>query len=206
MEQNKELSSSRSPRQSINKEQINQLPTALFEGRVHVVQTEEALEAAIADLSTHQVIGFDTETKPSFKKGQINKVSLLQLSTDSDCYLIRLHKVGFSPALAALFCNSGIVVVGLSIRDDFSGLNKITKIKSSSVIELQQWVEAYGIADKSLQKIYAIVFGHKISKSQRLTNWEAEELTVAQQYYAATDAWACLRIYKELSTRNPVSL
>lgn len=183
---------------TISKESISSLPTAAFEGKIIVVHSEGELEAAINYLSQHELIGFDTETKPSFAKGQIHKVALLQLSTVDTCFLIRLNEIGTPQSLVALLNNTQITKVGLSLRDDFKALNRRAHIHSDSFIDLQDMVLEYGIQDQSLQKIYAILFGKRISKSQRLSNWEASELSQAQQVYAATDAWACHQIYRKL--------
>jgi ribonuclease D len=184
---------------SINKESIASLPTAAFDGKIIVVHSVEELEYAVDYLSAHPLIGFDTETKPSFARGQIHKVALLQLSTDEICFLIRLNELGLPQILVELLNNKNVKKIGLSLRDDFNALRKRAHIHPDSFIDLQDVVLDYGIKDQSLQKIYAILFGKRISKSQRLSNWEASELTPAQQLYAATDAWACHQIYKKLT-------
>jgi Ribonuclease D len=183
---------------SISKESIAGLPTAAFDGKIIVVHSVEELEYAIAHLSAHKLIGFDTETKPSFSRGQTHKVALLQLSTDEICFLIRLNEIGFPQILVELLNNIDVKKIGLSLRDDFKALSRRAHIHADSFIDLQNVVQEYGIQDQSLQKIYAILFGKRISKSQRLSNWEASELTQAQQLYAATDAWACHQIYQKL--------
>lgn len=183
---------------TISKESIAILPTVAFDGKIVVVQSPEELQEAIHILSEHDVIGFDTETKPSFSRGQVHKVALLQLSTADICFLIRLNMLGIPQHLAQLLNNTQILKVGLSLRDDFKALSRRGHIYADSFIDLQNMVHEYGIKDQSLQKIYAILFDKRISKSQRLSNWEAQELTQAQQLYAATDAWACHQIYRKL--------
>lgn len=183
---------------SISKESIAGLPTAAFEGKIIVVHSVEELEHAVRYLSEHKLIGFDTETKPTFSRGQIHKVALLQLSTDDICFLIRLNELGLPQILVELLNSVDVKKVGLSLRDDFKALSRRAHIHADSFIDLQDVVQEYGITDQSLQKIYAILFGKRISKSQRLSNWEATELTQAQQLYAATDAWACHQIYQKL--------
>jgi ribonuclease D len=183
---------------SISKESIASLPTVAFDGKITVVQSVVELESAVDFLSRHELIGFDTETKPAFTRGQIHKVALLQLSTDEICFLIRLNELGLPQILVDLLNNTHIKKIGLSLRDDFKALRKRAPILADSFIDLQDVVLDYGIKDQSLQKIYAILFGKRISKSQRLSNWEATELTPAQQLYAATDAWACHQIYQKL--------
>lgn len=188
---------------TIDKETINRLPIESFAGRIHVIESVDAAKQAIEKLHNHTLLGLDTETKPSFRKGRTNKVSLVQLSTDTDCYLFRINKIGFIDELRNLMIDRSITKIGLSLHDDFKVLHKIDDFEPHNYIDLQNIVKQYGIQDMSLQKIYAIVFGKKISKSQRLSNWEAPTLSVPQQYYAALDAWACLRIYQTLQEGAP---
>ena len=185
--------------QAITKEAISQMPREVFPGRIVIVDNAEGLNEALLYLSSVTEVGFDTETRPSFSKKTHYKMSLIQISTDDTCYLIRLNKFKKMPsALEAFLKNEKVKKVGLSLRDDFHGLHSLTKISPGNFIDLQQYVVQFGIADMSLQKIYAILFGKKISKRERLSNWEAVALTEAQQRYAALDAWSCLRIYQFL--------
>lgn len=181
-----------------DKSKIAELPRVLFNGRIFVIQTEAEACKAIDYLSTFQLIGIDTETRPSFKKGVTNKVSLLQLSTDDTCFLFRLKRIGMPDCLKQFFQNESITKVGLSLKDDLLSLRRRGEFEPRSFLDLQQYVKTFGIQDMSLQKLYANVFGYKISKAQRLSNWEADVLTDGQKLYAATDAWACVNLYKEL--------
>jgi len=183
----------------ITKDELAELETEVYDGKIHVIDRADQVSNAVGKLSTADALGFDTETKPSFKKGKTNKVALLQLATEDECYLFRLNKIGYPKELEELMCDDNIKKIGLSLRDDFSALSKRTGNRPQNFVDLQQFVDGYGIEDNSLQKIYAIVFNKKISKRQRLSNWEAEELDAAQQSYAAIDAWACLRIYNHLT-------
>ena len=184
---------------AITKEAISQMPREMFSGCIIIVDTEEKLNDALSYLSSCTEIGFDTETRPSFSKKTHYKMSLIQLSSDDTCFLIRLNKFKNMPsALEAFLKNENVKKVGLSLKDDFHGLNSLTKISPGNFIDLQQYVVQFGIADMSLQKIYAILFGKRISKRERLSNWEAISLTEAQQRYAALDAWSCLHIYQFL--------
>lgn len=183
---------------SIDVTDINILPPLQFEGEKIVVDTEEALEQIMPQLYADKMWGFDTETKPSFKKGVSHHVSLMQISNDKKCFLIRLHQSGFSKALKAWVEDSSIQKIGLSLKDDIRELNKLLHLKPNGFIDLQNIVGDFGINELSLKKVAAIVLGGKISKRQRLTNWETKMLNEAQQTYAATDAWACLHIYNEL--------
>lgn len=183
---------------TITKEQLAELPKETFNGSIIVVDHQEEVAAALAYLNNHKAIGFDTETKPSFKRGQNHKVALMQLATDEVCYLFRLNRIGYPKELVQLMSNPDIKKIGLSLRDDFAAIRQRSVRKPENFIDLQLFVDKFGIDDNSLQKIYALLFGKKISKSQRLSNWEAPQLTPAQQAYAAIDAWACLRIYNHL--------
>ena len=182
----------------ISKEDVALLEKDFFEGRIIVIQSIEEAKKAVAYLSEFKVVGIDTESKPSFKKGRQNKIALLQISTDECCFLFRLNIMGFSPELAAFLENKNITKVGLSLKDDFMMLRGISAFTPKGFVDIQSIIDNYGIGEKSLQKIYAILFGKKISKSQRLSNWEADVLTDAQKRYASTDAWATLKIYEKL--------
>ena len=183
----------------ISKEEISQMPIEEFQGRIITLLTEKDADKAVAYLEQHKLIGFDTETRPSFKKGQRHKVALIQLSTEDTCFLFRLNFMGFPKSLEHLLANEDIKKIGLSLHDDFGAIHKRVDLEPQNFLDLQKIVGQYGIEEASLQKIYAILFQKKISKGQRLSNWEADVLTVPQQKYAALDAWACLRIYKQLN-------
>ncbi len=174
------------------------MPKAAFPGRIYVVHTDADVEKAVAYLTEQAVVGIDSETRPSFTKGQTHKVALLQISSEECCFLFRLNATGLTRPLVELLENPSVIKVGLSLRDDFMMLRKRAPFTQQGCIDLQDFVRPFGIQDKSLQKIYGILFQEKISKSQRLSNWEVDILTDAQKLYAATDAWACLRIYNLL--------
>lgn len=185
---------------TIDKKLISEMPKVTFPGRIIIIYSEEEARKAVAYLNRCEVVGVDTETRPSFKKGKINDVALLQISTRDTCFLFRLNRIGIPDFLEEFLLND-VLKIGLSLRDDFNMLRRANKKdpRVGNWIELQDYVGRFGIEEKSLQKIYAILFGKKISKSQRLSNWEADVLTEAQQQYAATDAWATLEIYLKLN-------
>lgn len=187
---------------TITKEQIAELPKETFDGNIVVIDHMNEVHEALSYLSSKPVLGFDTETKPAFKRGQVHKVALMQLSTEEECFLFRLNKIGYPDELESFMIDPNIKKIGLSLRDDFAAIRKRSDGIPENFIDLQLFVDKYGIEDNSLQKIYAIIFGKKISKSQRISNWEASVLTPAQQAYAAIDAWACLRIYNHLINSN----
>ena len=184
---------------TITKEEINEMPQLTYANRrIELVATVAQLEAAIQVLQQEQWVGFDTETKPSFVKGVKNKVALLQLSTPQVCYLIRVNKLGIPPILSEFLAAAKPLKIGLSLHDDYRVLLRSCKFKPLGFVDLQKIIKKVGIEELGLQKMYAILFGKKISKAQRLTNWEAASLTSAQQEYAAIDAWACVDIYEKI--------
>ncbi len=185
---------------SIDAEAIKNLPVVGFEGKIVIVNTHEGLEAACEHLSREAIIGFDTETRPSFKAGVSYNVSLIQLSTANVCYLIRLGAVPMERCLMRIFESRKILKVGVDVQGDIRNLNKMRHFRAAGFVELQKEVEAFGIEDKSLRKMAAIILGVGVSKAQRLSNWEARELTAAQLRYAATDAWICLEMYNKLQS------
>ena len=183
-------------RNTIDKKVINSLPVVSFEGRIVTILNESETDKAVAYLMTHPMVGVDTETRPSFARGRSYKVALLQVSTDDVCFLFRLNHIGLPASLQRFLEDKNVMKIGLSLKDDFGALHKRSDFQPGAFLELQQYVADFGIDDKSLQRIYAILFGQRISKAQRLSNWEADVLTDKQKLYAATDAWACLRIYR----------
>jgi ribonuclease D len=184
--------------ESITKEALADLPLHAFDGEIFVIEKENQIKSAINYLKGQNVIGFDTETKPSFKRGQVHKVALLQLSTNEKAFLFRINKIGLPDSLKAILTDESIIKVGVAIRDDIKTLQKISPFSPKGFVELQDEVQDYGIQDFSLKKITGIVLGFRISKSQRLSNWESDELNEGQQLYAATDAWVSYGIYKSL--------
>lgn len=186
-------------RPRITNEEVNNLPTAQFEGEIIVIETIEAAEKAIEELKNHNLVGIDTETRPSFKRGVRYNMSLIQIATNEKAFLFRLNKIGFPDSLKQYISNPRVSKIGLSLRDDFNGLSKHTRIGAKGFIDVQDIAKNYGILELSLQKIFAILFEQKISKSQRLTNWDRETLTKKQEIYAATDAWATLQIFERLN-------
>lgn len=182
----------------ITKTELNTLPPASFPGKIVIIDKTEQIASAINFLRQHDTVGIDTETRPSFAKGIRFSVALLQIATQEECFLFRLNKTGLTAEIAEFLSDKNIKKIGLALRDDFNALARRHRFTPANCIDLQTIVQQYGILDMGLQKIFGIVFGQRISKSQQLTNWENETLTEQQQRYAATDAWATLMIYKEL--------
>ena len=194
---------------SISPEEISALELASFPGEIVLVDREgEELDKAVRYLKRQQVLGFDTETRPTFSPDQHSTgTALLQLSGGGKAFLFRLKKIGLPRPLAAILANPNIVKVGAATLDDVRGLQKITPFSPRGFVDLQSIVNEYGIRDKSVKKMTAIILGVKISKAQQLSNWEAEHLSESQQRYAATDAWVCREMYLRLmaSEKHPLT-
>ena len=189
----------------IDKVAIQALPLTFFEGEVIVVDRPEMVADAAAYLRQYTVLGVDTEARPSFKRGVHYPTALVQIATLERCYLFRLTHVGMPVEIAEIFANPDICKVGLAFKDDINGLRRRRDFKPANCIDLQSIVCKYGIMELGLQKVFAIVFGKKISKAQQLTNWENSHLTPEQARYASTDAWATLSIYLALQQVKPLS-
>ncbi len=181
-----------------DKTQINTLPRVAFEGRIVVVLTPTEAERAVEYLLSQPILGVDTETRPSFKRGVVHNVSLLQIASHDICFLFRLKHTGMSPSIIRLLEDTTVPKIGLSLNDDISMLHKVARFTPGYFIDLQKHVKEIGVEDLSLQKLYANFFGQKISKAQRLTNWDADILSDKQKQYAAIDAWSCINLYEEL--------
>ena len=187
---------------TITKEEVAELPYVAFDGEIIVVDTPARVDAACDWLLGREMLGFDTESRPSFKKGVVNRISLLQLSSGDRCFLFRLNKIRLDKAILKILENRNITKVGLSVEGDIRELETLRKFRPKGFVDLQKVVPEYGIEELSLIKIAAIVLGKRVSKAQRLSNWESVQLTDAQKLYAATDAWLCTEIYKKLTHPN----
>ncbi len=194
--------------ESISSEELGKLEYASFPGRIHVIDAVGAeFNRAIAYLRSQKIIGFDTETRPCFGPNQPRYgVSLLQLSGPEKAYLFRVKNMGMHRRLCNLLADKRIIKVGAAIHDDIRGLQKLRDFQADGFVDLQKIVADYGIRDKSVKKMTAIILGFRISKTQQLSNWEAETLSEAQCKYAATDAWVCREMYIKLmrSEKNPL--
>jgi ribonuclease D len=183
---------------SISKEELQKLPIKAFEGKVIVVNSRDDMKKAISYLQKQKILGFDTETRPTFKKGALNKVALLQLSTETTAILFRLNKIGLPLELTSILSNKNIIKAGVAIDDDLKSLKKLTKFTPNGFIEIQQKVKEFDIENFGLKKLSGLLLNFNISKTQQTSNWELDPLTPAQIKYAATDAWVSLKIYKAL--------
>jgi len=190
-------------KENIDKHELGEYPVSGFEGEIVLVDDYSKLEESISILKSASVIGFDTETKPSFIKGKKNKVALLQLSDSEKAFLFRINKIGLPSELVDILSDESISKVGVAIHDDIKGLKSIRNFKEGGFIELQDYVKEFGIVSSGLRKLSAIILGFRISKRQQVSNWESANLTEAQLIYAATDAWVCCEIYKKLDNQKP---
>lgn len=185
--------------ENVTSAEINDLPLYQFNGGIFIIDTFDKLDYFLPLLQEQKILGFDTETRPSFKKGVVNPVSLLQLTSATQAFLIRINKIGLPDEVKYILSSKDVIKIGLAIKDDIKILNEINEFEPNSFIDLQDYVGDFGIEARSLKKITAIVLNKRISKSQQVTNWERQELSEAQRVYAATDAWACLQVYKKLN-------
>ena len=181
-----------------DKATINALPLVEYPYKINVILNEYEAERAVDYLLTCDILGDDTETKPAFRRGQNHKVALLQVATREQCFLFRLNHLGLPQSIIRLLSNRMVPMVGLSWHDDIMSLHRRAEFTPGWFIDIQDIIGNIGIEDKSLQKLYANLFGEKISKRQRLTNWEADVLSDKQKEYAAIDAWACINLYDEI--------
>lgn len=184
--------------ESIENDEILKLPKLSFPGEIRVINSEEELKQWLPVLTKKTIIGFDTETKPSFSKGKTNSIALLQLSTDQIALIIRVKNTGIPNSLLKLLQNKEILKIGAAIHDDIKALQKVRSFIPGGFIDLQNFVKDKGIESKSVRKLAAIVLNVRVSKSQQLSNWESDTLTDAQLQYSAIDAWVCSEIYKKL--------
>ena len=181
-----------------DKPTIATLKRVVFNGKIVVINTPAQAESAVDYLLAQPVLGLDTETRPSFTKGKHYKCSLLQVANQSICFLFRLNYIGMCPAIARMLGDKTVTKVGLAWNNDLLGLRELGEFEAGSFVDLQDLVREIGIEDQSLVKIYANLFGERISKADRLSNWERDILKDTQKIYAAIDAWACVRIYNEV--------
>jgi ribonuclease D len=182
---------------SITTEEINKLPLCYFKGQIHVIDNCDYPDI-LSILKNEKIIGFDTETKPSFKKGRQNSISLLQLAIEDHAFLFRLQRAPLPQFVIEILNNPEILKVGIAVKDDIKSIKKIIDFEPNGFIELQAYVKQFGIENNGLKQIAAIVLGYRISKGQQTSNWDLLKLTESQLIYAATDAWACYKIYKTL--------
>lgn len=184
---------------SISPEEINGLPLRIFDGKTVVVSDPLQLPRLVKEISKHDVVGFDTETRPAFKRGQFYQVSLLQLAVPKKAFLIRVNHTGITEDLAALFENQSIIKTGVGIRDDLKALQKLRPFEPAGFLDLSTLAKKAGLQVESVKKLTALLLGFRISKSAQTSNWEVPTFTQKQIEYAATDAWVCLELYHKIT-------
>ncbi len=183
----------------ISKEEVNALDVRGYNGKITVIEDPNAINDCVREIRKYSVVGFDTESRPSFKKNQSFEVSLIQIATEKEAFLFRINHTGYHQAIIDLFEDPSIIKAGVSIHDDIQRLKRLKDFQAKGFLELQKLTDEFGIENNSLRKLSAIILGFRISKAQQLSNWEADQLTDAQNIYAATDAWVGLEIYNKLS-------
>ncbi len=198
----KGLKKNKSFPERLAKEHIKTLPVCSFDGKIHLITKINEISDAIKTLRKHPVLGFDTETRPVFKKGVQHDISLLQISTSKEAFLFRLNHLGFPNELVEILEDSAILKVGIAILDDIRGLQKLSNFKPGGFIELADIASDLGIITCGLRNLAAIFLGVRITKKAQLTNWERPVINSKQSLYAATDAWICLKMYIFLESEN----
>lgn len=183
---------------TITEEEIKQMPRKEFNGEIFLIDSRDKLDIALPLIQKEKVLGFDTETRPSFKKGKNNDIALLQFATSDRAFLFRLNKLGFPDALKQICEDDSVLKIGLALKDDLNGLKNLKAFNPASFIDLQNMAKDLSIKNNGLKKLAAILLNFRISKSksQRLSNWERQILTHKQVKYAATDAWVCYELYR----------
>lgn len=189
----------------ITKEDIRKLPLLAFDGAIHVVESEKDCSDAVQELTNQKILGFDTEKKPTFRKGEYNPTAMIQLSSIDQAFLFRLNKIGYPKPLFDLMGNPNVTKLGISIDDDIKELEKLSRFNPSGFQDVNDIAKAIGVKHIGVKKLAAIFLNQRISKGQQTSNWENETLTASQQRYAATDAWICLRIYQEIANNGFLS-
>ena len=185
-------------KENITVEELAEHELSWFKGEIVLVDNLKTFYKVFPRLLKSDLLGFDTETRPTFKKGRKNEVSLIQLSTGDLACLFRINKIGIPNELVDLLSDPGVIKAGVAVHDDVRFLKLVRKFVPEGFVDLQTLVKDFGIQSSGLKKLAAIVLGFRISKRQQVTDWEADQLSEAQQIYAATDAWVCQQIYKKL--------
>jgi len=191
-------------KENITVEELAEHELSWFKGEIVLVDNLKTFYEIFPKLLRTDLLGFDTETRPTFRKGRKNAVSLIQLSTEDLACLFRINKIGIPDELADLLSDPSVIKTGVAVHDDIKFLKSVRKFNPEGFVDLQTLVKDFGIQSSGLKKLTAIVLGFRISKRQQVTDWEAEQLTEAQQIYAATDAWVCHQIYKKLVNGHEV--
>ena len=186
----------------VSKEDVQKYPLIDFNGRIHLIENLKDASRCFKKIAKASIIGFDTETKPSFKRGVHYDVSLVQLSVDNDVYLFRINKIGLVQELIDVFNNPDVVKIGIDIKNDLLGLQKIKKFNPLNFIDLNQLAKKNNFQSIGAVKLTIMLLGFRISKKQRLSDWSLDVLTDQQKHYAAIDAWICPKIFNAFKHKN----
>lgn len=189
---------------TISSEEINEMDLQRYEGKIHILTEASQIARAMKKISAERAVGFDTESKPAFRKGEVNDVSLIQIATQKEVFLIRVNLTGLTPELLSFLENEKLLKIGVALRDDIKDLRRLHDFNPAGFIELNKMVTEIGIESNGLRKLTAIILGFRISKSAQISNWESEKLSDKQLSYAATDAWVCIEMYNELGKKGYV--
>ncbi len=188
----------------VSPEEVNALPLTYYEGKIVVINDAAKIPEAVDEIKQYAVVGFDTETKPTFVKGQFHHVALIQIAIPDKVFLFRINNSGFTQPLADLFSDPNIIKLGVGLRDDIIGLQKLTPFEEAGFQEIHDYVVDLGVRNTGLRKLAAILLQVRISKGQQTSNWENPVLNENQQRYAATDAWISLEMYNLLKDKGLV--
>lgn len=186
-------------RERITSEEVNALPLKAYEGKIILIEKQEDIEKAVSEIEQHAVVGFDTESRPAFQKGEFYNVSLLQFAIPEKVFLFRINLTGLTPRICSLLENAHVIKMGVALRDDIIDLKKLRMFNPQGFKDLHSLIKKHGVINSGLRKLAAMILGFRISKSQQTSNWENTVLNQRQQVYAATDAWVCLKIYDKLN-------
>ena len=189
-------------RKTISRDELNSLPINSFKGNIRVIEDLEGINEVLPLIQKAKCLGFDTESRPSFRKGSNNRIALLQLATDDDAFLFRINKTKLPETLVRILSDPGLVKVGAAIRDDIKGLQKYSDFVPAGFVELQNYVSDFGIENSGLRKLAGIVLNFRISKRYQVSNWENKTLSEGQIQYAATDAWVSYKVYSALEKQE----
>ena len=192
-------------KERISTEEVNALPMRAYEGKIVLIDSLEDVESAVKEIDQYNVVGFDTESRPAFKKGESYPVSLLQFATPKKVYLFRVNLIGMPEVVSRLLSNPNLIKLGIALHDDIKDLRKLGVANPQGYQDIHSFIKDKGVINTGLRKLAAMILGFRISKSQQTSNWENEVLNERQQVYAATDAWVCLRIYEKLKELNIIN-
>jgi ribonuclease D len=156
------------------------------------------MESALKSLSEEAILGFDTETRPSFKRGEKHQVALLQLSTEENAFLFQLHDLGLPESMKELLEDPSVLKIGVAVHDDIKALQEKSEFQPKGFVELAELARSFGIITTGLRNLTGIILKSRISKRFQLSNWDRKKLDKHQQLYAATDAWVCREIFQQL--------